>query len=277
MRPADLMDPDMSSTIADLRARDEPFAFATIVRTAGLTAAKPGAKALLAADGTILHGWLGGGCTRAAVKRAAQQALQSATPKLISVTPEELLDARSVRAGEEQDGVTFARNGCPSEGTVDIFIEPCLPSPELVIFGDAPVARALADLAPRFHWDVATCPAESNLPSAPATRRRVVVVATQGKGDLAALKTALSAEAEHVSFVGSHKKYASLATQLEKAGVSRDLTQAVAAPAGLDIKAVTPEEIALSILAELIAVRRTNQRLCRTGAGLARHQPQGCA
>ena len=222
------------------------------MRTAGATAAKPGAKALLSADGTILHGWLGGGCTRGAVKRAAVQALQDGTPQLISVAPEELLEQRGVSAGEEVDGTRFARNGCPSRGTVDIFIEPCLPMPELVVLGTSPVAQALSALAPQFHWAVsATAPS-----SAVAHRQNFIVVATQGQGDLDALKSALSAAPDYVAFVGSARKFAALAETLNAAGLAREAVDAVQAPAGLDLGAVTPEEIALSILAQLVQVRR---------------------
>jgi len=135
MTPAEVFSSDLAEAAQELRARDEAFAFATIVRTAGSTAAKPGAKALLGADGTIVNGWLGGGCTRGAVKRAAMQALRDGTPQLISVAPEDLLAERGVSAGDEVGGTTFARNGCPSRGTVDIFIEPCLPTPQLVVMG----------------------------------------------------------------------------------------------------------------------------------------------
>src|SRR5210317_482364 len=118
MTPAEILSGDLAEAARALRDRDEPFAFATIVRTAGPTAAKPGAKALLSADGTILQGWLGGGCTRGAVKRAAIQALRDGTPQLVSVSPEDLLAEKGVTAGQEVDGTRFARNGCPSRGTV---------------------------------------------------------------------------------------------------------------------------------------------------------------
>ncbi|SCM66335.1 XdhC family protein [Donghicola eburneus] len=252
MTPAEILRTDLADVAQNLRSRQEPFVFATIVRTAGTTAAKPGAKAILDAHGTILHGFLGGGCTRGAVKRAALAAIESGVPRLISVTPEEQLTQRGVTAGAEVDGITFARNGCPSRGTIDIFIEPILPMPELVVLGASPVALALAALAPQFHWSV-----ESAL-SEPLTvpRMRAIVVATQGQGDLDALTAALKSGANHVSFVGSHKKFASLAAKLIDAGASSSMVEQVSAPAGLDIGAVTPEEIALSILAELIQVRR---------------------
>lgn len=110
MTPAGIFSSDLAEAAQKLRDKDEPFAFATIVRTAGSTAAKPGSKALLSSDGTILQGWLGGGCTRGAVKRAALQTLQNGKPQLVSVAPEEFLLEKGVTAGEEVDGTRFARN-----------------------------------------------------------------------------------------------------------------------------------------------------------------------
>ena len=252
MSPAEILNDDLAEAAQTLRDRQVPFAFATIVRTAGATAAKPGTKALLSADGTIVHGWLGGGCTRGAVKRAALQALTDGQPQLISVAPEDLLAEKGVAAGDKRDGVQFARNGCPSRGTVDIFIEPCLPMPELVVLGTSPVAQALGVLAPQFHWSVS-----AELPDTPkGAAQKCVVIATQGQGDLDALKSALSADPDYVAFVGSTRKFAILAEKLHKDGIDPAATKAVDAPAGLDIGAVTPEEIALSILAQLVRVRR---------------------
>lgn len=252
MTPAEILSTDLAEAAQTLRARDEPFAFATIVRTAGLTAAKPGAKALIGSDGTILQGFLGGGCTRGAVKKAAVDAIASGMPTLISVAPEELLAEMGVSAGVEADGVKYARNGCPSRGTVDIFIEPCLPMPELTVLGTSPVAEAMEALAPQFHWSV-TRSIETNTPT---PRTRAIVVATQGQGDLDALSKALGAGATHVAFVGSRRKFAALAAKLADTAIPQEQIDRVSAPAGLDIGAVTPEEIALSILAELIQVRR---------------------
>ena len=252
MSPAEIFDTDLADVAHDLRSRQEPFAFATIVRTAGATAAKPGAKAILSADGTILHGWLGGGCTRGAVKRAALQAMKDGQPQLVSVAPEDLLSEKGVVAGNIVDGMQFARNGCPSRGTVDIFIEPCLPIPELVVLGTSPVAQALSTLAPQFHWSVSS----TFSADPPAQRQKYVVIATQGQGDLNALKSTLVDPPDYVAFVGSSRKFATLADKLHEAGIDRSVTATVDAPAGLDLGAVTPEEIALSILAQLVRVRR---------------------
>ncbi len=252
MTPAEFLSSEFADVAQTLRSRHEAFAFATIVRTAGTTAAKPGAKAIVDAQGTILRGFLGGGCTRGAVKREVLEALRTGAPRLISVAPEDDLTQRGVAPGMQVDGVTYARNGCPSRGTVDIFIEPCLPMPELVIAGTSPVAEALATLAPPFHWSVS----RDIAPFQHAAGLRAIVVATQGQGDLDALSAALAAGADHVAFVGSRKKYAALSARLAQAGIAAHLIDAVSAPAGLNIGAVTPEEIALSILAELTQLRR---------------------
>ncbi|MEM9046096.1 MAG: XdhC family protein [Pseudomonadota bacterium] len=259
MTSAEILSQDLAEAAQQLRAQNQPFAFATIVRTAGPTAAKPGAKALLSADGTILQGWLGGGCTRGAVKRVALEALRSGNPQLVSVAPEDLLAEQGITPGDATEGRQYARNGCPSRGSVDIFIEPCLPIPQLVILGASPVADALATLAPQFHWSVsATVPEDA---AETAQQPPVIVIATQGQGDLAALRRAFSLPTIHVAFVGSARKFATLAERLEADGYDPAQILAVKAPAGLDIGAVTAEEIALSILAELVQVRRRKAQL----------------
>lgn len=254
MSPSEILSTDLAEVAQELRGQQQPFAFATIVRTAGATAAKPGAKALLSADGTILHGWLGGGCTQEAVKKAAVEALRNGTPQLVSVTPEDLLAQKGVAEGDEVDGTIFARNGCPSRGTIDIFIEPCLPVPQLVVLGASPVANALINLAPQFHWASASVLDTSG--DAASHPPKAIVIATQGNGDLDALKQALATSSAHIAFVGSARKFAALAEKLGKLGLPRARIDTVKAPAGLNIGAVTPEEIALSILAELVSTRR---------------------
>lgn len=244
----------MAETVSAMERREETYAFATVIRTVGSTAAKPGAKALLSAEGEIISGWLGGGCTRAAVRKATLEAVADGAPKLISVAPEEELQRSGVAAGSEVEGVRYSRNGCPSKGTVDIFIEPSIPAPELVIFGKSPVAEALARIAPGFHWRVTEANNSDDL--LPPTNRRCILVATQGQGDREALTKALTANADYVGFVGSARKFAVLSEKLVNAGHPEEATSAVSAPAGLDIGAITPDEIALSILAELTRVRR---------------------
>ncbi len=254
-----------------LRAEGRPFAVATIVRTVDATSAKPGAKALILGDGTLLDGWVGGGCARAAVAKAAIAAVAEGRPQFVSLRPEELLAAEGVAPGDERDGIRFARNGCPSKGSMDIFVEPELPQPRLVIFGAGPVALALADLAARFDLHRTLCAQGVPAVEVEAVQdgfaidtdgaaQRYVVVATQGKGDEAALRAALASGARYIAFVGSRRKFATLSARLTTDGIDASALAAVRAPAGLDIHAITPDEIALSILAEIVAQRRRGER-----------------
>src|SRR5262245_34770058 len=115
MRPtADILD-----TISTRKAAGEPFAVATVVRTVAATAAKAGAKAVILPDGTITEGWIGGGCARAAVLNAARDAMADGRSRLVSVQPPAALDGQGIKAGDEQGGVHFAKNMCPSQGTMD--------------------------------------------------------------------------------------------------------------------------------------------------------------
>jgi xanthine dehydrogenase accessory factor len=264
---------DILATISARKASGEPFALATVVRTVAATAAKAGAKAVILPDGTIFAGWIGGGCARAAVLKAARDALADGKSRLVSIWPEDVLDERGVAAGDERSGVRFAKNMCPSQGSMDIFVEPVLPQPGVVVFGSSPVAVAIADFAKHSGFVVTVCaPSAEQLAFAEADRRiegyalpvqetgaRYLVVSTQGRGDEAALLAALSVDAEYVAFVGSRKKAEALKSVLSKRGVEPERLARLKAPAGLDLGAITPDEIAISILAEIVAVRRGKQ------------------
>ena len=266
MNPAD----DILDVISTRKSTGLPFALATVVRTVAATAAKAGAKAVILPDGTISDGWIGGGCARAAVLKAARDALADGKSRLVSVAPPDALDGQGHKAGEEQGGVRFAKNLCPSQGTMDIFVEPVLPRPQVVICGSSPVAVAVADLARRSGFAVTVCaPALEQAAFADADRRiegfalpvdeaavRYVVVSTQGRGDEAALLAALAIDTDYVAFVGSRKKAEALKSALAERGVAAARLAKLKAPAGLDLGAITPDEIAISILAEIVAVRR---------------------
>jgi len=260
----------LETMMRTLKAEALPFAMATVVRTVDATSAKPGGKALLDRDGNILMGWIGGGCARGAVGRAAREAIMSGQPQFISLRPQELLETDGLAAGELRDGVRFARNGCPSKGTMDVFVEPVLPLPQLAIAGSGLVAMALAELGVRFDFKV-TLHAPEGTTLAPGAgydtahgfdlgTSDYVVIATQGQSDLAALRAALLGQGQYTSFVGSARKFQTIAAKLvaEDSDFAARL-EAVHAPAGLDIKAITPDEIALSILAQITLIRRTRQ------------------
>lgn len=261
---------DVLRIIAELREAGRPCALATVVRTAGATAAKAGAKAVVTEDGA-LEGWIGGGCATGAVRRAAARVLQSGQAQLISVRPRESLASADA---EDAAGVALHASACPSGGTVDIFVEPLLPRPLLIVCGASPVARALAALAPRLGFAVGQAARAEDLEALPPADLRCagfdlaaglpasdyVVVASQGTRDLEALKGALATGARYVAFVGSRRKFATLRQRLAAAGVAESDLDRVASPAGLDIGAITPDEIALSILAQAVSVRRQGAR-----------------
>src|SRR5271157_4888718 len=129
---------DILNSIAARKASGEPFALATVVRTVAATAAKAGAKAVILPDGTMSEGWIGGGCARAAVLKAARDALADGKPRLVSVQPPDALQDQGVTPGDERGGIHFAKNMCPSQGTMDVFVEPVLPQPQLVLCGSSP-------------------------------------------------------------------------------------------------------------------------------------------
>lgn len=238
---------DIFDTIDRLRRGGAPFAVATVLRTADATSAKAGAKAAITAEGEIL-GHLGGACVARAVRTAAAEALESGAPRMIRVKPAD---------APEPEGMQSYRSGCPSGGTVDLLIEPYLHPPRLVVFGRTPIARAIAAHGALAGFRVfATEPAEGVAAVEPdalgalgVEPRDFVVVASQGDGDLACLKAALESPAERVSMVASRRKAEVLKGRLAAQGVD---AARLKSPAGLDIGAVDPHEIALSVLAEIV-------------------------
>jgi xanthine dehydrogenase accessory factor len=251
VKPAALTVERIDELAREMRAHGTPFATATIVRTIDSTSASAGARALLTAEGEMIEGWVGGGCVRAALGRAARAAVARGETVLVALRPDDRLAAEGAEPCEVRDGMIYERNGCASKGSMDVFVEPFVPLPDLVVMGEGPVARALRALARGFDF----CLSESA-----ARPGAYVVVATQGKGDAQALAQALGAGAAHVAFVGSRRKAAALRDRLAGQGVDAAALAALSAPAGLDIGAETPDEIALSILAEIVQVRRRGAR-----------------
>ena len=265
---------EVMDLVAQMKSAEQAFALATVVRTVSVTAAKAGAKAIIRPDGTIVAGWIGGGCARGAVLKAAREALADGEPRMVSVQPEDMLAELGVKPGENREGIRFASNMCPSKGTMDIFVEPVLPHPSLLIFGASPVAMSLAAQARQLGYHVTLAAPAADRAGEPEAHviidgfeprylndaRRFVVVSTQGKGDEIALKQAIAVDAEYHAFVGSRRKMTALREKFVAGGIAREAIDRVKAPAGLDLGAITPEEIAMSILAEITVERRRGQR-----------------
>ncbi|HYB43326.1 MAG TPA: XdhC family protein [Candidatus Methylomirabilis sp.] len=246
---------DLLATAVELRRRGEAFALATVVRCERPTSAKPGAKALIMGDGTV-RGWVGGACAEPVVVREALGAITDGQPRLISLAGD------GAPAEGRSEGVIRYAMTCHSGGTLEIYVEPFLPRPSLVIVGHGPVVEMLAALGRAADFSVSVIAADAvgeELSRLLSGRHASVVVATHGATDEDALERALGSEAAYVSLVASRKRAAAVIENLWHRGVPRHLLDRLKAPAGLDIGAVTPEEIAVSILAEIVQSRRSDK------------------
>ena len=246
----------------ELKARGVPFVLATVVRCESPSSAKPGAKAIVDSTGEIA-GWIGGGCAQPAVIDTARKALQDGQTRLIRVSPTK---GGAVEAGVIDFGMT-----CHSGGTLDIFLEPYTARPSLLIIGGSPAAQALSGLAPRTGFDVFVASPGADAEQFPDARQvlnsldltglesrnpQFVVVATQGKRDEPGLEAALATGAGYVAFIASARKAEKLRVYLKERGHDAARVDAIASPAGIEIGAVTPEEIALSVLGAVVQARR---------------------
>ena len=229
---------------ADLQRRGEAFTLATVVRAEAPTSAKPGAKALIREDGRV-EGWVGGACAEPVVVREALNALRDGRPRLIGLYGEG--GGGPARA----PGILDYAMTCHSGGTLEIYVEPYLPSPLLVLVGHGPVVETLATLGRAAGYTVMT-----ELGDQPLGQRVSVVVATHADSDEDALGRVLATEAGYVSLVASRRRATTILERLRQRGVPAERLGRVKAPAGLDLGAVTPAEIAISILAEIVQHHR---------------------
>ncbi len=253
-----------------LAGRSEAFALATVVRREPPSSARVGDSAVVTPDGEF-HGWLGGSCTRPTVIREALAALADGAPRLIGIVrdPDSASGARS--------GLTVFPMACHSGGSVEIYIEPLLPARRLLVFGVSPTARALARLAAVLGYRVEAVDPEASEALFPDASRLVTrdesieppgpgqdaarcfaVVATLGQRDEEAAWAASRLMPAYVGVVASRKRFGQIRETLAARGAAAEQLDRIANPAGLDIGAETPEEIALSILAEI--TRRARAR-----------------
>jgi xanthine dehydrogenase accessory factor len=220
-----------------LAAVGRAFALATVVRVERPASTKRGDRALVTAEGEV-HGWVGGACSEPIVVREALRALADDEPRLVRIGPE------GTPGGE---GIVCAVSECASEGTVEVLIEPQRPKPTLAVVGDGPAARTLATLAPHVGWHVTAEPVGAD----------AVVVATMGRGDEDALTQALGSEAGYVGLVASAKRAGVVVRALRERGLGEEAVARVRSPVGLDLGPCSQEEIAVAVLAELVAWRHT--------------------
>jgi xanthine dehydrogenase accessory factor len=244
--------------LLELSSGNRPFAVATVIETVGSASAKPGSKAIIDLCGGVILGWVGGGCAESAVRQEAVASMKDGKPRVISLD-----------LNDEVFGV-----GMPCGGAMRVYIEPCLPKPELVIAGHGQIAATLAQLGHLMGFSVTVADPGVTREYFPTAGRLLttdlnsadiqigtnsyVVIATQHKGDHLAIRKALQGHPPYIALIASHKRSQLVFDYLLASSVLQEqITEVrVRAPAGLDIGARTPEEIALSIITEIVTVRR---------------------
>ncbi len=265
----------------DLIRQGIPFATAIVVRAERPTSGKPGDKAIITADGTM-HGWIGGSCAQPTVIREALKALRADESRFVRLSPNPLEQP-------PREGLSDVPLTCFSGGTLEIYIEPQQPQPRLIVIGNLPVARALAELgrAMSYHTIIVD-PGHESAPlpyademitdltaiAAYVTPLTSIVVATHGQYDELALEQALATSAPYIGLVASRKRADSVREYLMQQGFSSEQLQRFKSPAGLDIQARRGDEIALSIMAEIVQRRRNSAELAWLPAPEVASQPE---
>jgi xanthine dehydrogenase accessory factor len=239
-----MMTTRVAERAAQLRADRVPFVHATVVRAQVPTSAHPGDDAIVLADGTI-EGFVGGGCAQNPVRTAAREALRTGEATLLRVLPD------GAPAFPDAPGAAVVVNHCFSGGALEIFLQPVLPPVLVAVVGDTPVAEAVVELVAFLGWAGTRVP-----PDAVSGDATAVVVAVQGHGEHEALRAALAAGVGHVALVASKRRGAAVLDALDLPAADR---ARVHTPAGLAIGARSAQEVALAILAEVVAVVRADR------------------
>ena len=250
----------------DLRAREEPFVLATVVAYKSPQSAKPGSKAIIKSDGSTI-GWVGGGCVQPIVLREAQEALQTGKPKLLTISPDE--------PRGDWLGVKSFRMTCEGGGSLDIYLEPVLPKPQLLIVGYSPVAKTIAQLGNLLEFKIIAADPEASSESFPEAELLLtdlslvrdhineasyIVVATMGNRDEEGLLAVIGARPRYLGLVASKKKSQALFDYVRSNGATDEDIAVITCPAGVDIGSETLPEIALSVAAEITRVRRNSEQ-----------------
>jgi len=252
----------------ELAARREPYATATVVRVQHPTSVTAGAVAVVHADGT-LDGFIGGVCAQHSVRLYSLKAMETGEPVLLRIMPDpgqEDPDAAPIDGGHEisrEEGSVTVRNPCLSGGAVEVFLEPTLPAPRVLVVGDSPIVGALTKLGPELGLDL-VLPAGQRDPVMPVPEDLGLIVASHGRDELEALRIGLEAGLPYVGLVASVKRGSAVLTELLNGGVPQELLDRVDTPAGIDICAKTPSEVALSILGAVIQARREERATGRS-------------
>lgn len=233
---------DVLNRSVELRAVGLAFALATVTWRQGPSSGKGGAKAIIHPDGRV-EGWIGGACSRPTVVREALESLSDGRPRLLVLGAE-----------DPRPDVVTVPMACASEGAMEVYVEPVLPVPDLHIVGSSPMTMTLAELTAALGWRVRQLdePVFEEV-----TEASMIVVGTQGHYDEPAVEAALATPARYVGLVASEKRASSVRAWLQERGVVDEALSRLRSPAGLDLGPVDHEEIAVAVLAELVALKAT--------------------
>jgi len=233
--------------IGDLARSGQAFAMATVVWRQGPSSSKQGSRAIITSDGQM-HGWIGGACAEPVVIREAKQVIADGTARLL------LLGSPDQFGTAIPEGMTVVPISCQSEGALQVYIEPVLPSPHLVIVGSSPMTHTLAELARALGWHTELIGAP-DFTAGRADERSMVIIATQGHSDEDMIERAAGLRPAYLGLVASRRRGEAVLGYLAERGVPQDQLDRVHAPAGLDLGRTTHEEMAVAILAELVQLR----------------------
>ena len=250
-----------------LAQRGEAVALATVVWRQGPSSGQLGSRAIITESGQV-RGWIGGACAEPSVIRQAQQVIAEGAPRLL------LLGSTGKFGDAIPDGMTVVPISCQSEGALEVYIEPVLPAPHLVVVGRSPMAHTLADLARALGWR-ADRRDWTEFSAADASERSMVVVATQGHGDEEAVERAVAARPAYLGLVGSRKRGTAVLGYLAERGIDGERLDRVRVPAGLDLGKTSHAEIAVAILAELVQLRAAGKLGIGPRAGAEPAEPVG--
>jgi xanthine dehydrogenase accessory factor len=256
-----MMTAAMTRRAQELAAQGTAFATATVVRAQRPTSAQAGNVALVLADGSI-EGFVGGECTEHSVRAYALKAIESGEAALLRILPFDG-DGEPTPDVCSEDGAVTVQNPCLSGGAIELFLEPVVPAPRLLVVGDTPIAGALLRIGAELRFDVAPVDGDD---LDPRPGDLALVVAAHGRDELRTLRRGLEAGMPYVGLVASRKRGDGVLAELRGDGVADALLARIDVPAGLDIGARTPAEIALSILARIVAVRHSERAPQATSA-----------
>lgn len=249
-------DSDILSMAMRLQAERRAFVMATVIETQGSTSARPSAKAIFDRDGAVISGWVGGGCAESTVAHAAIEAIENDAPQIVDIDlDDEVLGA-----------------GMPCGGSMRVYVEPVLPRPLLWILGHGRVSECLCHIGALMGFDPVVSDPMADAAHFPDAARLInddlgyealspapadfVVIATQHRGDHESMRRVLKSEVRYIALIASHKRTRLVMDYLRDEGFDRVALERIRAPAGLDLGARTPEEIALSVISEIVMLRR---------------------